>query len=289
MKDNQEIFHKNGKEDPAPSCKWWYKNDGNCRITNCFTYATPPGEENNFVWNLPGSRMFEDYDEIRSRCVSFRAGGSIDYPWYVTSVYNDEDENPHGLAQPGRIVATHANGLVEGHSTLEEYVEWLNDTVSAGKDVQQTASRREELASLKSMLVKGRAENVKVDITFEAHGVRNPDQHEQGPRLGKGVGYKYETTNSKQYSVTTSAEMGGAWEIFTASIGLSISETESYSVSEGLTFEVNCEKQGQVVFWPYYDYYDVYLIDTRERFDVWIPADSGDHTVSGEITINCLG
>lgn len=222
MEGSSEVLHENGKDDPAPSCKWWYKNDGNCRITHCFQDETQDGDEPR---TRTGGEIFSFYDPIRSKCVGLRSGGEFTGALEFLNVYNDEDQSVAASSAPGRILTTHEGGIVEGESSLEEYLEWLNDTAPA------EAKRNTPIGT---PIIKGRQnEDDVVRIDFTAFGVRNPDAYENGPRLSKGVGYKYEVTESTSFGVTTSLSLGATWNIFTASAGIEMSQTDTYTVTEG--------------------------------------------------------
>jgi len=262
MEGNQEVFHENGLDDPAPSCKWWYKNDGNCRITHCFQ-DTNPG-------TITGDGIFGLYDPIRSKCVDFRAGGEFTGALEFVNVYNDEDQAP---APPAAKTTVGANGITTGQSSLEDYLQWVNDT-EAIQQTKRSNMRREDDA---------------VTVDFTAFSVRNPNMFENGPRLGSGVGYTYEVSDTTSYGVTTSVNVGGAWSVFTASVGIETTYEETHTVTEGLTFDVNCPNQGQVVFWPLYDYYETTWSPSGNKVEIYVPVLVGDKKISGEIAISCLG
>lgn len=295
MEGSSEVLHENGKDDPAPSCKWWYKVDGNCRITHCFQDETQEGDEPR---TRTGGEIFSFYDPVRSRCVGLRSGGEFTGALEFLNVYNDEDQSGTAsvASAPGRILTEHESGIVEGESTLEEYLEWLNDTAPA-----QAAKRGEPI-------IKGRQnEDDVVRIDFTAFGIRNPDAYENGPRLSKGVGYKYEVSESTKFGVTTSLNLGATWNIFTASAGIEMSQEDTYTVTEGLcapsestymsltfvfsglTFDVNCANQGQVTFWPFYDYYETTWSPSETKGEIWVPVEVGDKKINGEIAVGCVG
>lgn len=213
MEGNPDIFHENGKDDPAPSCKWWYKNDGNCRITHCYQDTTQEGDDPR---TIQGGQIFDLYDQIRSRCVPFRAGGEFTGALEFVTAFNDEDSAVAVASAPGTVVEQNDNGLTVGQSSLEEYMEWLNDT----KPAEPAPEKRQN-------------EDDVVRIDFTAFGIRNPNAYENGPRLSRGVGYKYEVSESTSFGVTTTLNLGATWNIFTASAGIEMSQTDTYTVTEG--------------------------------------------------------
>ncbi|KAG9256768.1 uncharacterized protein F5Z01DRAFT_697579 [Emericellopsis atlantica] len=268
MEGNPDTFHENGADDPAPSCKWWYWIDGNCRITHCY--------EDKNEGTISGGQIHQLYDRIRSRCVPFRAGGVFTGALQFLTVYNDEDQ-ARSLPASARVVE-HANGAVEATVSLDEYLEWKNET-----DAQRMAQVEETILSTRQN------EDDVVRIDFVAYGVRNPNAYERGPRLGKGVGYTYEVTESTTFGVTTSLNLGTAWNIFTASAGIEMSQSDTYSVTEGLQFDVQCDNQGQITFWPFYDYYETTWSPSETKGAIWVPVEYGDHKITGEIAVACVG
>jgi hypothetical protein len=72
-------------------------------------------------------------------------------------------------------------------------------------------------------------------------------------------------------------------------VGLEVSESESFTVTEGLEFAVGCKVQGQVRFYPLYNYYDILSWPSQTYIDIWIPVLNGDRRVNGEIEITCIG
>lgn len=269
MEGSSELFHQNGLDDPAPSCKWWYWEEGNCRITHCYQDTTAEGDSPR---TRTGGEIFSFYDPVRSKCVDFRAGGEFTGALEFLNVYNDEDQAP---APPRGKTVQHDNGMTEGHLSLEEYLEWMNDTRSA-QDV-----KRDPLLAIR--------EDDSVSLDFTALSIRNPNAYELGPRLGNGVGYTYEVTESTTFGVTTSINVGGAWSVFTASVGIEMSYEETFSVTEGLTFDVPCQNQGQVTFYPFYDYYETTWSPSGNKVEIWVPVYTGERKVTGEIAIACLG
>lgn len=272
MEGNTEIFHQNGLNDPAPSCAWWYWNDGNCRLTHCFK----DGDTANYV---VGNLLFNYYDFVRSKCVPFRAGGTFHDPIAFLDIYNDEDEST--LPPTGSVanIETHENGMVSGKLSLDEYMEWRNATDAA-------KAEKESAKLLRYRQVDG---DDSVEIHFTATSVRNPQRYELGPRLGSGVGYTYESSKSTKFGVVTTLEIGGAWSIFTASAGIEMSFEETFTVTEGLQFNVQCENQGQITFWPFYTYYEVTFQPSGTSGTIWVPEPTGDRTVNGEIAVGCVG
>ncbi len=281
MDANPEVFHQNGKDDKSPSCKWWYKNDGNCRITHCYVDEVPEGQEGD---TITGGQIFQLYDQVRSRCVDLRAGGEFTGARQYLYVYNDEDQFAAAAAVPNKATEiTHDSGVVEGSLTLEEFREWQNDTATA---MEAGRNARRDAALLQH---RQNDDDDSVRLDFVGLGLRNPDAFENGPRLGKGVEYKYEVSESTKFGVTTNMNIGGAWNVFTASIGIEMPQEDTYTVTEGLTFNVDCDNQGQVTFWPFYDFYEVTFFPSDTSGEIWVPVPDGDKKVSGEIAVACVG
>jgi hypothetical protein len=171
------------------------------------------------------------------------------------------------------------DGMTVGYSTLDEYLEWRNDT-AAFRSTHDTTSKK---------IKRQNQDDTSFTYLFEARGIRHPTELERGPRLSKGVGYTYDTSQSNSYSVTTSVSMGAAWNVFTASAGVEATEEETFTVSESLTFDVNCDNQGQITFYPLYDYYEVQGQPSGTVVEIWVPVLSNERKVNGEIAVACLG
>ncbi|KAL2213995.1 hypothetical protein CC79DRAFT_1391877 [Sarocladium strictum] len=288
MEGNPEIAHINGELDPAPSCMHYWHNDGNCLITHCF--QEEPTENPDGPREITLGQIHQLYDPIRSRCSTLRAGGEFTGAFEFVNVFNDEDRGGGGgaeavkrglFAEGGRT----SEGLIKGHSTLDQYLEWRNDTASDNEriasDVLQKRNNPEP--------VKRQNDDDYFQIEFEALGIRHPTDYERGPRLGSGVGYEWEVTESQTYSVTTSVSMGASWNIFTASIGVEATESETFTVREGITFDVDCPNQAQITFYPLYDYYEIISHPSETRNEIWIPVLTSNRKVNGEVATSCLG
>ncbi|KAL2208081.1 hypothetical protein CC79DRAFT_1357591 [Sarocladium strictum] len=167
-----------------------------------------------------------------------------------------------------------ANGNIEPTEiTIEEWEQLKNDTIHRGS---RTAKRQAE-------------DDDVVNIDFVARGVRHPTEYDQGAEFGRGVGYTHKTENSRTFSVATTVSLGGAWNIFTASIGTEISESETFSISEELTFDIDCRGSGQVTFYPFYDYYQITSWPSGTHSEIWIPASNNGYSVNGAIAVVCQG
>ena len=89
--------------------------------------------------------------------------------------------------------------------------------------------------------------------------MRQEGVFDTGSRANNGVKASYSTTESKTFTTTTSANIGAAFEVFSAGIGYEYSEPDFFSVTEGYEFTPKCDgnQQGQAFFYPFSDYYDV--------------------------------
>jgi hypothetical protein len=96
------------------------------------------------------------------------------------------------------------------------------------------------------------------------------------------------TTNRFSSSVTTSADMGVNFEVFTASMSLSVTQETSYSCSTTITFDASTgcapSQRAVVYFYPLFDKYMGKFSDSDTVYDIWIPLD-GQH----EWETECLG
>jgi hypothetical protein len=112
-----------------------------------------------------------------------------------------------------------------------------------------------------------------------------------GPRANNGVKTSYSITKSKSFTSTTSANIGGAFGVFSAGVSFEYSETDSFSVTEGYEFTPKCKRnqQGQAFFYPIFDYYDVISTPRGQCADVWLPVDAGHMLIKGEFEVQCLG
>jgi hypothetical protein len=279
MEGSTHITHTNGALNPAPSCYHWWWDAGNCLISHCFQESGSDDPAN--PRTITDGQVHQLYTRVKERCQPFLAGGKFTGALEFLEVTNDEggDGPPVKRAMKraefsGLNVETFANGMNKGHSSLEDYLEWRNDT----KGDSGTAR-----------MAKRQSEDTSWDISFTALSVRNPDVFTRGLRLNSGVGYSYEESETTSYSVTTSVSMGGAIEVFSASVGVEITEEESFTVTEGITFDVDCPNQGQITFWPLYDYYEVTGHPSELQYSIWIPVITDSRKITGEIAVACLG
>ncbi|KAB2103879.1 hypothetical protein AG0111_0g7943 [Alternaria gaisen] len=279
LEGSTHITHTNGALNPAPSCYNWWWDGGNCLITHCFQESGT--DDPNNPRTITDGQVHQLYTRVRDRCMPFLSGGKFTGALEFLEVTNDEggDGPPSKRAMkraefPGLNVESFANGMNRGHSSLEDYLEWRNDTMS-GIDTAGIAKRQSEDDSW--------------DVSFRALNVRNPDVFTLGLRLDSKVGYSYEVSESQTYSVTTSVSMGGAIEAFSASVGVEVSQSETFTVTEGITFDVDCPKQGQITFWPLYNYYEVKGHPSEKEYEIWLPVLTPDRKINGEIAVSCLG
>lgn len=295
MQCSTEIAHINGELDPAPSCMHWWWIDGNCLVTHCFQEEPNDGEGD--PRSLTLGQVHQLYEPIQSRCSVLRAGGEFTGNFEFVNVFNDEggDGGPskrdievkRALFQSLKGESL-PNGMMKGHSSLAEYLEWRNDTASAAERMASDILDQGDLG-LRELAKRQNENDDYFQIQFEALGIRHPTDFERGPRLSSGVAYTWETSETQTFSVTTSVSMGASWNIFTASVGVEMTESESFTVTEGLTFDVDCPNQGQITFYPLYDYYEVISHPSETTVEIWIPVLSSDRKVNGEIAVACLG
>jgi len=279
MEGSTHITHTNGLENPAPSCWHWWRVDGNCLISHCF--EEEPNDDPNNPRTITDGQVHQLYKRVQDRCSQLPAGGRFEGAFEFLWVTNDEGGNgpPSRRAMkraefPGLNVDILANGMGSGHSSLEDYLEWRNDTKTAEIEKRQT---------------KRQSEDDSWDISFTALNIRNPDVFTRGLRFSSGVEYKYEVQESETYSATTSVSMGAALEVFSASVGVEVTESETFTVTEGITFSVDCPDQGQITFWPLYNYYEVKGYPSEQEYEIWIPVLTPDRRITGEIAVACLG
>jgi hypothetical protein len=268
---------------------WWW-NDGNCLLTHCF--QEEPTESDDGPREISLGQVHQLYDPIRSRCSPLRAGGEFTGAFEFVNVFNDEDSSGGAAEKLKRRVFDGAkslgNGITKGHSSLEDYLEWRNDTASDEERMASDVLEQRDFVAEK-IAKRQTDDDDYFQINFEALGIRHPTDYEQGPRLSSGVGYEWEVTESQTFSVTTSVSMGAAWNIFTASIGVEVTESETFTVREGITFDVDCPNQAQITFYPLYDYYDITSWPSETHVEIWIPVISSARKVNGEIAVACLG
>jgi hypothetical protein len=53
-------------------------------------------------------------------------------------------------------------------------------------------------------------------------------------------------------------------------MGITMSQEGTFSVSEGPTFDADCQNQGQVYFYPLYNYYSVTFANGEDA-EFWFP------------------
>ena len=121
--------------------------------------------------------------------------------------------------------------------------------------------------------------------------MRQEGVYDTNPRANNGIKTIYSTTKSKNFTATTSANIGAAFNVFSAGISWEFSEIDSLSVTRGYEFTPKCKRnqQGQALFYPFLDYYDVTFYPSGQRADIWLPVDAGNGFIQGEFEIQCLG
>lgn len=275
-------------------CYWWFWDvpDGNCRITHCYDDK----------WQNPDDRaisnfnIYSIYKALKDRCDPLRAGGwnEIRFPpedmelpagggAEILTVYNDDTPRAKRDWSADRAITKRGN-VMEGTFSRAEYEEMMNSTAV----VEQTTSRKDKRASRSTKRQSVPDDDNEAMINFVATNIRNPNAYETGLRLSPGVGYEYSTQEGTTFTTTTSVSVGAAWNVFTASAGIDKAEGESYTVAEGLTFDVDCPNQAQITFWPYYDYYEVIFQPSGTWAEIWVPAATGK-TITGEIAVDSIG
>ena len=175
--------------------------------------------------------------------------------------------------------------------TLEQHKEWVNRTQQRHSDHDSGPHSR--VSSINNAIAASKREDGDDGWYINNTGktVRQEGVFDTGPRANNGVTTSYSTTKSKTFTTTTSANIGAAFEVFSAGIGYEYSESDSFSVTEGYEFTPKCEgnQQGQAFFYPFFDYYDVTFSPSGQRADVWLPVDAGNMFVQGEFEVQCLG
>jgi hypothetical protein len=241
---------------------------------------------------VDGGTLVGTYDNIKGFCEKFKAGGQSDSYisrwndathsaeeklWGYTTIFNDPDQSPpsaklrslDGVATPNRFVGETV--------TLEQHEQWVNRAQQRpSTDGTGVHSR---VSSVKSAIGAARRKDGDNGwcINHSAKTVRQESVFDARPRANNGVKTSYSITKSKSFTSTTSANIGGAFELFSAGVSFEYSETDSLSVTEGYEFTPRCKRnqQGRAFFYPFFDYYDVIFTPSGQRADVWLPVDAG--------------
>jgi hypothetical protein len=107
-------------------------------------------------------------------------------------------------------------------------------------------------------------------------------------RGGSGTSTAWSNSEGYSSSVTTSAEMGVNFEIFTASMSLEVTEETSYEWTETVTFDPSTVcgpgQRSAVYFYPLFDKYKGKFSDSDTVYDIWVPL-QGQY----EWDTECLG
>jgi hypothetical protein len=295
FRDNTDVVAYNGEDGPEPSCTWWYWKDGNCRITNCWSITN---DEAGSRLEQTGDNLARIYDGTKSVCQKLKAGGRsnstpdengniITY----TTVYNDPDRNPPSAKLRSRDGAPTPDRFVRETVTLAQHEQWVNDTQQrqSNRDLGPLARESKIQAAVKAAKRENGDDGYYINNTGKT--VRQEGVFDTGPRASNGVTTMYSTTKSKTFTSTTSANIGAAFEIFSAGISYEYSESDSFSVTKGHSFTPDCagNQQGQAFFYPFFDYYDVTFSPSGQRADVWLTVDAGDMFIQGEFEVQCLG
>lgn len=294
FRDNNDVVSYNGEDGPEPSCTWWYWKDGNCRITDCWTVTN---EYAGTRLEQTGANLARGYDNIKGICQKLKAGGQSDASpdengkvMTYTTVFNDPDQSPPSAKLRSRDGEPTPDRFVKETVTLEQHNQWVNRTQQRHSDHDSGPHSR--VSSVNNAIAAKREDG---DdgwyINNTGKTVRQEGVFDTGPRANNGVKTSYSTTKSKTFTTTTSANIGAAFEVFSAGIGYEYSESDSFSVTEGYEFTPKCDgnQQGQAFFYPFFDYYDVTFSPSGQRADVWLPVDAGDMFVQGEFEVQCLG
>lgn len=214
-------------------------------------------------------------------------GNSITY----TTVYNDPDQSPPSAKLRSRDSTPTPDRFVKETVTLQQHDEWVNATQQRQSERNPGPQSRASSEDSAIAAVKREDGDDGWFINNSGKNVRQEGVFDTGPRASNGIKTSYSTTKSKTFTTTTSANIGAAFEIFSAGVGYEYSESESFSVTEGFEFTPNCDgnQQGQAFFYPFFDYYDVSFTPSGQRSDVWLPVDAGDGFIQGEFDVQCLG
>lgn len=160
------------------------------------------------------------------------------------------------------------DGLMVGPLSHEDYNEWRNSTTEGGAPPNKRA-----------MPVAHDVEDQDYVVNMIAEEFRDESQQDVGPRLKSGVSYTYEVQESTSHKTEVTTEFGAAFDIFTASMVISLSQEDTFSISGGFTFDVECKDQGQAYFYPLFDYYSVNFTNGEDA-EVWVPVQSGESNMS---------
>lgn len=196
----------------------------------------------------------------------------------ILTVYNDPDFD--GVRSRSLMTRSetidHGNGFMQGTLSRAEFDEWLGDTSESDERRHLSQSKRQV-----------DDDEEWVDIEFSALAGRKPDEFVRGPRMSSGT-WEYTVSESTTFSVSTSVEIGAAWNIFTASVGIEMSQEDTFTTTETFTYTVDCPDSAQITFWPLFDYHEVYFVKNEQRVEIWVPSVSGS-MIAGEIGVECIG
>jgi len=107
---------------------------------------------------------------------------------------------------------------------------------------------------------------------------------------GSGTSQQWSTSEGFSTSVTTTAEMGADFEIFSASVSISVTLEQSWTYTETITFDPTgrCEPAQDAVlyFYPLYDQYVGKFDDSDTTITIMVPVE-GDNNY--EMDVECLG
>lgn len=168
---------------------------------------------------------------------------------------------------PIKIKKRRANGIIKGLYTLKEHVEWHNDTASNSKRISKNSLNTRNL-NVKEATTH-QSENDYFQTIFKALIIHQLTKYEDGSRLPSAVTYKLEVSKAQTFSVTTSVGPCAAIEFFSASMGLEVNESKSFTVTEGPKLTVGCELQGQIRFYSLYNYHGILSGFGQTCIDLW--------------------
>jgi hypothetical protein len=109
-----------------------------------------------------------------------------------------------------------------------------------------------------------------------------------GNGLPSGGVWTQSNTETTETTVETSADVSAEWEIFSASAGISVSNTDSYSATLSNEETNNCNGEGILYFQPLFTQYTgSFVPDGPQNVNIFVPELNGDNTAKGNYLIEC--
>lgn len=111
-----------------------------------------------------------------------------------------------------------------------------------------------------------------------------------GEGLPKGGSWSESNTKESSTTVETSVSVSAdLWEVFTSSVGISVSQTQSYSSTFTETQPNTCDGEGYLYFQPLFYQYHGGFSGGPSPVDIFVPELDSNGKIKGNYFVGCSG